>query len=301
MSVTPANASYVSSEVIGTFAFDEFFQAPGMMPMLFEQKMSASHREVSGSMSGLGDFQVKQPLASPSTSDPTQQFDKEFIHAAYSLESSVARETVDDQRFPFFQEFGLKIGQSAQRTTEKLGARVFNNAFTTTYGAAEDGLALCHTAHLNADGGNSQGNDGSTAFSNEAVTLTRTLMRAFTDYSGNVIEIEPDAIMVSNSSDNEAKLFEVLRSNQTPDNANNAANFNQGRYQGYVWRYLTDTNNWFMMDTRLRALNLFWYWRIVLEIFGDGDLFTGRRRVGGYFRSSHGAKDWRWIYGHEVA
>ncbi len=302
MAVTSDNAPYVSSEVIGTFAFDEFIQEPAMMPVFFDQRPSSQHREVSGSMSAMGSFQPKTSLAEPSESDPASQFSKEFVHTPYALQTKVARELVDDQRFPFFQEFGTKLGQSAIRTVEELAAAVFNYAFTTTNGTAEDGLALCSSAHLNAQGGNSQANRGTTALSNDAVILTRTLMKAFTGYTGDKIVVNPDAILVANATDNEAVLFEILKSQLRPDAAaGNQANFNQGAYQGFVWLYLTDATNWFMMDRRMMALNLFWYWRVVLEIFGDGDLFTGRRRIGGYFRSSHGAKDWRFIFGHEVA
>lgn len=301
MAVTPENASFVSSEVISTFAFDEFFQEPAMMALFFSQRPSSQHREVSGSMSGLDDFEEKQPLQEPAESDPVQQYEKTFIHAAFALQSKIARETVDDQRFPFFEEFGTKVGQSAIRTIETRAAGVFNNAFVTSSGTAEDNLALCSGAHVNVDGGNSQSNSGTTALSDDAVTSTRTLMRNFTDYIGKKIVVNPDLILVANASDNEAKLFTILRSQQRPDSMNNDANFNQGRFQGAVWLYLTDTNNWFMIDRRLMARNLIWYWRIQLELFGDGDLFTGRRRIGGYYRTSHGVKDWRWVYGHAVA
>ena len=67
-----------------------------------------------------------------------------------------------------------------------------------------------------------------------------------------------------------------------------------------VWDFLTDVNNWFMVDLALMRMSLIWYMRSGLETYGDGDLFAGKRRIGAYFRKSHGFTDWRWVYGNIV-
>jgi hypothetical protein len=68
-----------------------------------------------------------------------------------------------------------------------------------------------------------------------------------------------------------------------------------------VWKYLGDSNNWFMLDSRMAEDNLLWAWRVPLEYYSDSDLFVGKRRLGGYFRAKADVLDWRFVYGHNVA
>jgi hypothetical protein len=295
MAITASSASYVIDETISSVAFNEFLTEPLMMPMLATIQGSSKDREKTASIGGLGDFQLKTAGAESSESEPVQQFDKEYVHQPFALQTKIQREVIDDQRVDYFGQFGGKLGQSAARTMEKALANVFINAFTSTL--AEDDLSLCNSAHLNADGGNSQDNSGTTALSNDAVSSTRQLMRAFSDYDGNVISVNPDLLLVP--SELEETAFEIVKSQLNPQNANNAANWNMG-LSVLVWLYLTDATDWFLIDRRLMKQNLKWYQRVPLEVFGDGDLFKGQRRVGGYYRSSHGVADWRWVYGHSV-
>ena len=120
-------------------------------------------------------------------------------------------------------------------------------------------------------------------------------MRKFTDYRGNKINVNPDLLIVPE--DLEQTAYEIIRSSGDPTSGNLKANFHNGRYGAVVWRELTSTTAWFMADSRLMAMNLIWYWRIPLEIFGDGALMAGTRSIGGYYRASWGALDWRWLYG----
>ena len=172
---------------------------------------------------------------------------------------------------------------------------------TRTKSTSEDGDTLCSTAHTNVDGGNSQGNRGTSALTHPTVGATRELMRRFTGYRGEEIVIEPDLLLVPDEKEQDA--WEVVRSSGDPDSANHKANFHNGRYGVIVWGYLSasDANNWFMIDSAEMRMALYWYWRIVLEIYGDGELMKGLRSIGGYFRSSHGVTDWRWVYGHNAA
>lgn len=299
MAITQANASYVSDETVSVFAFHQFALASPRMPSLFTQQGSSSFREVRASMSGLASFTKKEELAGPDEDVPIQQFKQEYLHQEYALGVQVDRKVYEDQRFGFFQQLGAQVGMSAMRTFEEQGAAVLNEAFSSTTYLAEDGLSLCNSAHLNVDAGNSQDNAGTTALGYDAVGTTMTSMRKYTDYRGKKIMVEPNLIVVP--TDLEQTAFEIVRSKGDPEEANLKANYYNGKVSALSWTYLTDATNWFMMDSAMMAQNLFWFWRMVLEIFGDGDAWKGLRRIGGYFRSSHKAVDWRWIYGHEVA
>jgi phage major head subunit gpT-like protein len=296
MAITQSDAGFVSDETVSVFALDKFTVASPRMPSLFNQQGSNNYREVMGSMSGLSSFTAKTDLAGPDLDEPVQQFKKEFDHEEYAKGLEVERKVYDDQKFAFLQRLGGMLGLSALRTFEEQAAAVFNEAFASSTYTSEDALSLCNNAHLNVDGGNSQDNAGSTALGYDAVGTTMTAMRKFTDYRGKKIMVEPNLIV--HPVDLDQTAFEIVRSKGDPTEANLKANYYAGKVSSLSWSYLTSTSYWFMCDTALMMENLFWFWKAVLEFFGDGDAWKGMRRIGAYFRSSHSAVDWRWIYGH---
>ena len=295
--ITQANASFVSDETVSVFAFDKFTMASPRMPALFTQQGSNKASENQGSMSGLGTFQLKTEGVGPELDQPVQQFKKEFLHQEFALGTVVERKVYDDQNFPFLQKLGGHIGTSALRTFEQLAAGVFIGAFSSGDYTTEDGAALC-AAHTNKDGGNSQTNAGTSSFSYDSLGATMILHRNFTDYRGEDINIEPDLIL--HPSDIDQTVFEAIRSYGDPTEANLKANYYNGKLSSLSWQYLTNAADWFLIDSMMMKDNLFWYWKAVLEIFGVGDAWAGLRKIGGYFRSSHSAVDWRWAYGHNV-
>ena len=68
-----------------------------------------------------------------------------------------------------------------------------------------------------------------------------------------------------------------------------------------VWDYLTDANNWFMLDPQLAKIHLLWLDREPLDFALDPTSdFRLESRFRGYMRYSWGWSDWKFIYGHVV-
>ncbi len=68
-----------------------------------------------------------------------------------------------------------------------------------------------------------------------------------------------------------------------------------------VWDYLTDANNWFMVDSQMAQLHLNWFDRIPVEFALDpSSSFNLVAKFRGYMRYSLGWNDWRWVFGHAV-
>jgi len=65
--------------------------------------------------------------------------------------------------------------------------------------------------------------------------------------------------------------------------------------------YLSDANNWFMIDSVMARQHLLWFNRVLPEIAldpaSDFNLVANYR---GYMRYSFGWDDARWIFGHAV-
>jgi hypothetical protein len=85
------------------------------------------------------------------------------------------------------------------------------------------------------------------------------------------------------------------------DTANNNANVHQGRYRVIEWNYLTDVNDWFLIDDVLMKDSLRWYERVPIEhaMVEDFDTLVAKWRV--YARYGLGYNDWRWILGSSVS
>lgn len=187
----------------------------------------------------------------------------------------------------------------AKRTREKHGASLFNNAFTTAVFAGGDTFALCASAHTHTGTNTTQSNTGTTALSATAVEATRLLMRAYLDETDNLINVMPDTILVPPNLEESA--WQIVKSDKQLDSANNNPNFSMGKYKVIVWDYLTDTNNWYMLDSKYTKLFLKWFNRIPQEFNKDKDFDTYISKWSTYTRYSYGFSDWKWIYGQAVS
>ena len=100
--------------------------------------------------------------------------------------------------------------------------------------------------------------------------------------------------------DLEPAAWEIVNSQGKPDTATNNASYNYG-FKMVSWEYLTDTNNWAVIDQDQMKSFLFWHDRIAQEfaMVEDFDSLIGKWRL--YTRYSAGHTDWRWILGGSVS
>jgi len=201
---------------------------------------------------------------------------------------------------------GLAV--AAKRTVEKSAASVFNNAFTGTGSITVEGttvlsnteaLSLCNDAHTSTAVSTTQDNYGTTALSATSVEATRILMAGFKDDRDNAISVQPDMILVPRNLEQTA--WEIISSKGKVDTAENNANFHYGKYKLAVWDYLSDSNDWFMIDSTMMKLYLNWFDRIPLEFFQDKSFDTLIAKYAVYARWSYGYSGWQWVYGNKVS
>ncbi len=229
-----------------------------------------------------------------------------FTHVEFAKGFYVERTLVEDNLFSNIWDRAEGLGDSAFRQREKSAANVFANAFTDTGIDREDfpiggpdNVGLCSTAHPNSPtDSTTQSNKGTRVFSKDNVAATRQAMLEFADDRGDVLDVMPDTILVPPELEDAA--IEVTKSQLDPDSANNAVNPQQGRYRVVVWHYLTDNNNWFMIDSPRMKRDLIWYERVPVEFARDGDFDTLQTKFRAYMRYSRYWRDWRWIYGNVV-
>ena len=273
--------------------------AESRIPLLFNQIGSQKAAEKFFGVGGFGDWNAYDGTIE--YDDNTKGYQTTLTHEEYTRGFKVERKLVDDDQYNIINPKPAGLAMGAVRTQEKHAASVFNNAFSGSY-VGGDSVALCSASHpySPARSGSTHGNAGTTALSYDAIVATKKLMRAFVDDVGELITVVPRTILVPPELEDTA--WTIINSMNKPGTADNDANY--VRSQGWsviVWDYLTDANNWFMIDSAMAAQHLFWIDRVPLEFTADptGD-FNLEAKYRGYMRYSYGWSDWPWLYGHNV-
>lgn len=282
---------------------DRYKQLPDMVPMLYD--FPADNGRADMRWSEVGAFQDPSEFTGSVDYDTIYQgYDVTQTHVEFASGFQVQRKLFDDDQYNVMDQRPSGLATAAMRKRQKDGARTFNNAFSVDsyfYNHSE-GLALCSNSHTTTSGAStSSGFDNlvTTALSATAVASARIQMRGFRDDRANRISIVPDEILIP--IDLYETAFEIVSSMGKVDTANNNRNVHEGAYRVVEWEYLTDTNNWFMMDSSMRKDNLKWVDRVAPEFAFAEDLDTLIAKWRLYLRYSNARIDWRFILGAQVS
>lgn len=276
---------------------DERMQS--VIPMFFN--VQTSNRDSEKTL-GVEDInQIPEYKGALEYADWNEGYLKTFDFPEYALAISIERKLYDDAQYNIMNQRALRLGFSFARTRETHAASVFNNAFSTSY-LGTDSKALCATDHpLGKGNATAASNKGTSELSVSSVISTYEAMLTTKSPSGAVHNVIPDTLLVPPTL--AAKGWEIINSTLKPDTGNNNANFVQGQGMKVVtWNYLTDTNNWYMVDSQLAMMHLHWFNRVPVEFeFDPTGSYNLKSNYRGYARWGYGFDDWRWIYGHQVA
>ncbi len=277
----------------------EALAAESRIPTLFNVVPSTKAEEHDLGMGGFGDWPEYEGAIE--YDDPEQLYKVTYTHKEYVKGFKVARSLVDDDQYNVINRRPRGLALSAVRTKEKAAASVFNNGFSTSFQGG-DAKPLCETTHpYSPTNAGTQSNEGSADLSYDAVVETRRLMREFKDDRQQLIPINPQLILVP------PELEETANAIVNTMNKVDVADFHDSlvarRGIGFLtWDYLTDANNWFMIDVSLAKMFLLWLNRTDLGFSMDPTSdFSLEARFRGCMRYSYGGSDWRWVYGHLVS
>jgi hypothetical protein len=250
-------------------------------------------------VSGLGGLSDVDVFDGTVTYDsPSQLYDKTITFPERAKGVKVERKLYDDDLFGVIDQRPRALATSVARTRLKSEAEIFNTAFTSADGG--DGVALCSGSHpYSPDDAQTQDNAGASTFNATAVEATRRIGAAgiYND-RGELALIEYDTLVVPVNL--EETGYEIINSSGKVDDDINNANFHKGRYTLVVSSRLTDSNDWFFVDSKLAKQFLFWIDRVKPEFAMDRDFDTLVAKWRVYMRYGTGYADWRWIYGHSV-
>jgi hypothetical protein len=279
---------------------------PSPVMSLFAQETSDSSVEYSqgiGSLGEIPEYNSDTAEGKPGAIEYDKfnaLYEKTFTHKEYAKGIAIERKLWDDERYGNIKRKARGLGHSFGTTRAIHAASVFNNAFSSSF-LGGDGKALCADDHpTNKVDSTAVDNKGTTALSYDAVVATLNAGFGMTDDRGAPMPVIYDTLVVPGALRQTA--FEIVASPLKPDTADNNANWAGAQNMSVlVDPYLTDANNWFMVDSALASIHLIWYTRISPEISVDpASDFNLVAKYRGYMRHSFGWDDFRFVYGHEV-
>jgi len=230
-------------------------------------------------------------------------YETTFTHKEYAKGVAIERKLMDDNRSNQIKRKAQNLGFSFGTTVAAHMSSVLNNAFSAAH-VGGDAVALCSDSHpVNKVSTDVYDNDGSTALSYAAVVATLIAGQDLDNDRGNPLPVIYDTLYVPTALQGTA--YEIVNALAKPGGANNDANalkyINAQELTVVVDPYLTDANNWFMLNKQMANMHLLWFWRVRPELAlypaSEYDLVA---RYRGYMRFSYGWDDARFIYGHEV-
>ena len=252
-----------------------------------------------GTISDWEQFTGTIPYASQS-----QGYDVTLTPVEFARGVQVDRKLFDDDQYHIMDQKPRGLATAAARLRQQHKARIFNNAFSvdTLFYTHSEGVSICSNSHTTTSGASTSSgfdNLATTSMSATAVFAMRNQMIGFRGDQAERIDVMPDELWFP--PDLSEQAFEIVKSAGKIDTANNNRNFHEGKYKTYEWRYLTDTNNWFMCDGSMRKQYLFWSDRVAIEFAMIEDFDTLVAKWRGYGRWGMTYTNWRWLAGAQVS
>lgn len=283
---------------------DNFPQSNDMLPELFNFEPNNGRIDMRFSqISGYSD--IPQFNGSVTYQSAAQGYDTTITPLEWASGVQVERRLFDTDQYSIMNQRPAGLARAAQRTRQKHGSRPFNNAFSvdTFFYNNTESVALCSASHTTTvqTASTASGFDNlvTTALSATALATARIQMRGFRDAAANRGDVEPDEILFP--PDLYEIAFEINASMGKVNSAENNRNVHFGRYTMKEWNYLSDANNWFLMDSSLRGESLKWFDSVPVEFAHAEDMDTLVAKWRLYMVYGNGHVDWPWVLGANVS
>lgn len=298
--VSGSFADLIDKRVTKLF-YDELKQLPSLKGALYSVERSNDSFERWSEVGQIGNFTAF--TGTVGYQSQSQGYDTTATHLEWANGLQIERKLYDDDRHGVWERKPVALANSASRTIETHAASLLNNAFSvdTTFYNNTEGVALCSNSHTTTSGAStSAGFDNlvTSALSATALAAARIQMVGYRGDQAERISVIPDTLWIP--PDLYDIAFEIVESAGKPGVATNERNVHEGKYKVYEWNYLTDTNNWFMCDSRQQKQWVVWFDRVPLEFAFAEELDTLVAKWRAYMRYSMAWFNWRWILGAQV-
>jgi hypothetical protein len=288
----------------------EAFMQLSMLKELFLMGTSASFGETLTSLTAMEGFEPVGENGSHPLTGMQEGYKKTLEYPPWKRAFMVSREMIDDGRLMDFKKRPEGFITAFYRTRERFGAALYagaiNGAKTVKFGGTEfdisaaDGQPLFSKTHPGKVSKKTQSNLFADAFSAEALGRMESRMQNLRGDNDEVLAVSPDTILIPNDADLKNAVFAAIGADKDPNTANNAYNYQYGRWTVIVWSYLNEwlaagVKPWVMLDSTYNQTNggAVWTDRVKLEVNSSIDEDTNANVWRGYARFNATFNDFR--------
>ena len=263
---------------------------------LFTNKSSSRTYEESlgvNSFSQYEEFLGEVPFQSLKQGADGKFYNKEYV-SGFQIESKFMSTNQYKDRWP---SAIMQMALAYARTYENIRMGVFRNANNTTTLTLPNGQALASTVQPSSmDASFTQSNKGTTPLSAAYLESIVIAVGAWKTDSEQTMTTRLDTLIVPRALADTAHRINNTTYGGTNLGTDWAVNTQKDRWKILVSDYLTDTNDYFVIDSSRMKLNLFTNTVNGNEITNATDFSSRAMKIAGYTYFGLQCDDWRWVY-----
>ena len=288
----------------------EQFEQASVLKNLFVMGKSENYGDLMTTMTAMDGFDPVGENGAYPTDGMQEGYSKMLVYETWKDSFRISQEMIEDSKLMDLKKRPAAFMTAYNRTREKFGACLFGNAIQGNSTAsfrgksfdikAADGANLFATSHTPKISGAAQCNCYSDAFSAANLGKMETAMQLFRGDDDEILDLAPDTIVIPNIATLKNDVFAAIGADKEPTTANNAFNYQYGRWNVIIWPYLNQyitsgTAPWILLDSKYNETygGAVWNDRIQLAVRStidentDANVWRGRSRFNATFN------DWR--------
>lgn len=288
----------------------EQFEQQSVLKDLFQMGTSENYGDMMTSLTAMDGFEPVGENGAYPEADMQEGYKKMLIYETWKNSFAISAEMIEDGKVIDMKKQPAGFMTSYGRTREMFGAALYGSAMQGLKQATfkgkkfdittADGKPLFDTAHPSKVKGPVQCNKFSDVFSVDALSHIESRMHLFAGDNEETLDVGPDTILIPEDADLTKDVFAAIGADKDPTTANNAFNYQFGRWTVIRWPYLNrflkdGTKPWIVLDSKYNQTygGAVWNDRIKLAIRStidegtDANVWRGRSRFNATFN------DWR--------
>ena len=319
MNITFTQASGLQDSVFGKYQNPiisflerrgEEFEQTSLIKEMFCMKTSDTFGGTFTGMTAMESFEPVGELGAAPFTGFQEGYQKFIGQMTWRNAFAVSMEMVEDSILMNLSSYPEAFMTAYQRGREQFGAALYGGALQGNqqiqFGGrafdvtVADGMPLFDTAHPAKVSGPDQSNRFSNPFSASVLGELETRMQQFRGDNGELLDVAPDTIVIPNIASLKNDVFAAIGADREPVSANNAFNYQYGRWNIIIWNYLRDyipagDEPWILLDSKFNDLynGAVWIDRVQLKIDSTIDYNTMANVWYGRSRFNAGFNDWR--------
>ena len=288
----------------------EEFERSSVLKNLFLMGKSGNYADMMTTMTAMSGFEPVGENGAYPLDGMQEGYQKLLKYQTWKDSFSVSKEMMEDGKLMDMRKQPAAFMTSYNRTRELFGAALYgaamNGAGSVTFKGVKfdltgaDGSNLFAKEHAPKVSGEKQCNCFKDAFSVDALGKLETAMHLFRGDNDEILDVAPDTILIPEIATLKKDVFAAIGADKDPVSANNAFNYQYGRWNVIVWPYLNQfvtkgTSPWVLLDSKYNETygGAVWNDRVQLEVRStidentDANVWRGRSRFNAAFN------DWR--------